>query len=423
MVSRTKGRGEVAFLNRQIDTFYRVNSFISSIDDLEQLLELIMQEAEGAVEGEASCIALYDASDERIHIEITSGEKRDQVRHISLALGQGILGVVAATNKALRVDNAPQDPRFEPSVDITTGFKTRAIVAAPIVRRGQLLGVLEVINKRGGPQFTDQDTALLEVVANQAAIAIDNCRLLERVVQSERLSVIGRLSTSILHDFKTPIFTIRGAARQLANQELEEDRRRDLSNLILDEVNRFSGMTQEVADYSGGSIRLQLEEIELGPWLERVAFFLRESLATSGVDLITDLEYRGPVYFDWERMRRVVINIASNAKDAMPDGGALTIATSLQGENLQLSFKDTGIGIAPELSSKIFEPFYTSGKDHGTGLGLAIARDIVERHGGTIEFESRVAGNEDGGDPGTTFIIRMPVSLNQPAGRKPAALV
>ena len=233
MVSRTEGRGEVDFLNRQIETFYRVNSFISSIDDLEQLLELIMQEAEAAVEGEASCIALYDGSDERLHIEITSGEKREEVRHLSLALGQGILGVVAESSTALRVDDVRQDSRFEPSVDKATGFTTRAIVAAPIIRRGQLLGVLEVINKRGGPQFTGEDTALLEVVANQAAIAIENGRLLERVVQSERLSVVGRLSASILDDFKTPMFTIRGAARQLADQELEENRRKDLSNLIL----------------------------------------------------------------------------------------------------------------------------------------------------------------------------------------------
>lgn len=136
---------------------------------------------------------------------------------------------------------------------------------------------------------------------------------------------------------------------------------------------------------------------------------------TSGVDLVTDLEYRGPVYFDWERMRRVIINIASNANDAMPGGGTFTISTSLQGEYLQLSFKDTGVGIAQELRSKIFEPFYTSGKEHGTGLGLAIVRDIVERHGGTINLESRVAGEVDADAPGTTFTIRIPVSGSQPA--------
>ena len=416
MVSSTEEQGEVAFLNRQIDTFYQVNRFISSIDDVEQLLELIMQEAEGAVEGEASCIALYDASDQHLHIEYASGEKKEEVRHLSLALGQGILGVVAETNKTLRVDDAQHDPRFEPSVDRASGFTTRSIVAAPIRRRDQLLGVLEVFNKRGGPQFTDEDTALLEVVANQAAIAIDNARLLERVVQSERLSIIGRLSASVLHDFKTPMFTIRGAAKQLASPELEEERRRNLSNLILEEVNRFAGMTQEVGDYSRGSILLQPEEIQLGPWLERVAFFLRENLAMSGVKLITELEYIGPVHIDWERMRRVVINIASNAVDAMPDGGTLTIVTRRQGDYWQLSLKDTGSGIAPQERPKIFKPFYTFGKAHGTGLGLAIVRDIVERHGGTIQVESRVAGEEGGEVPGTTFIIRMPLTIQPGQG-------
>ena len=86
---------------------------------------------------------------------------------------------------------------------------------------------------------------------------------------------------------------------------------------------------------------------------------------------------------------------------------------------MDLSFEDTGNGIDPELRPKIFEPFYTSGKEHGTGLGLAIVRDIVERHGGTIRFESRVSGEGNGEAPGTTFTIRIPVSQMETPGGEP----
>ena len=174
---------ETSLLSRQIETLYRVNRYMSSIHDLDELFNLIQWEAEAAVDAEASCIAIFDPSDKNIHIEFASGEKGREVRNVSQALGQGIMGQVAATNTLLRVDDVRQDQRFDPSVDKQTGFTTRCILAAPMRRRDELLGVIAVINKRGGPRFTDEDTRLLEIVANELAVAIENARLFERLVQ------------------------------------------------------------------------------------------------------------------------------------------------------------------------------------------------------------------------------------------------
>jgi len=97
-----------------------------------------------------------------------------------------------------------------PTNDRKSGFTARSILATPIKRRDELLGVLEVINKRGDPRFTETDGKLLEVVANQAAVAIENARLVQSMVQSEQLSVIGRMASSIIHDLKKPMSVIRG---------------------------------------------------------------------------------------------------------------------------------------------------------------------------------------------------------------------
>ena len=105
--------------------------------------------------------------------------------------------------------------------------------------------------------------------------------------------------------------------------------------------------------------------------------------------LITRFDYRGPVHIDADRLRRVVINIAGNAADAMPKGGRLTISSRVVGDSWELAVTDTGTGIPEQLRPKIFEPFVTSGKEHGTGLGLAIAREIVRGHGGDIQVETR----------------------------------
>ena len=185
-------------------------------------------------------------------------------------MGQGILGEVAVTHTPIRVDDVSRDSRHESSVDQQTGFITRSILATPIKRRDDLLGVLEVLNKRDGTNFTEEDSQLLEVVANQAAIAIENARLVERLLQSEQLSVIGRMAASIIHDLKKPMAVIRGFAELLASPDVDSEKRQTFSNLILEDVDRFLAMTQELLDYSRGDINLEPREVQLGDWVETV---------------------------------------------------------------------------------------------------------------------------------------------------------
>ena len=125
MAPSSKENPEVSLLNLQINTLYQVNRFISSIYNLDQLLDLIMREAETAVSAEASCIALLDTSDNLLHIEFASGEADEGVRHLTLTMGQGILGEVAASGKEIRVEDTRLDPRFDSSVDQQTGFTTK----------------------------------------------------------------------------------------------------------------------------------------------------------------------------------------------------------------------------------------------------------------------------------------------------------
>ena len=415
MMSARAVQLEATLLARQIETFYQVNQFISSVFNENELLDLIMHESETAVGAERSCIALYDPSDDRLHIKFATGEESEGVRGVSLAMGQGILGEVAATNSPILVDDARQDPRHESSVDQQSKFVTRSILATPIRRREDLLGVLEVINKKDGTFFTQDDSRLLEVVANQAAIAIGNIRLVEQMLQSEQLSVIGRMAASIIHDLKKPMAVIRGFAELLARPDVDAEKRQAFSNLILEDVDRLLGMTQELLDYSRGQINLEFRDVQLGEWVESVAFFLGEDFAAAKVELVYNLQHRGPVSMDPDRMRRVLVNIAGNAVDAMAGGGTFTITTRQSGGWWEIELSDTGSGIPHELRARIFDPFVTSGKEEGTGLGLAIVREIVEGHGGTIELDSRISGEVDGQASGTTFRLRFPLDPPLPA--------
>ncbi|HCP23516.1 MAG TPA: hypothetical protein DIT90_05240, partial [Dehalococcoidia bacterium] len=205
---------------------------------------------------DSSCIALFDPEDGLLHIEFANGEAGGDVRSLTLEIGQGVLGSVAASRKTLRIDDVALEPRFDSSVDKATGFVTRSLLATPIQCQGRLVRVLEVVNKRGGSRFSENDERLLEIVANQAAIAVENSRLLAETVRSEQLSAVGKMAASIVHDFKGPLSVIRGFAELLANPDITEENRSRFSDMIVEDVDRFLAMSQELLDYSRGAINL-----------------------------------------------------------------------------------------------------------------------------------------------------------------------
>jgi len=410
MADSTEGAQHEALLDQQIQTFYQVNRFISSIRDMDQLPILIMQESETAVNAEASCIALHDPAEGQLHIEYAIGDANEEVRRITLAMGQGVLGVVAATGKTLRVDDVTQDPRFDSSVDRKSGFVTRFLLATPIQWRGNLLGVSEVVNKGGDAGFTENDERLLEIVANQAAIALENSRLVDGMVRSERLSAVGNMAASIMNDFKSPLTDIREFAQLLANPDMNSDRRRWLSDMILEDVDYYLGLAQELLDYSKGDISLNFRAVQLSTWLHNLTDHMTENLAEADIRFTMNVNFVRDVIMDEARVRRAVLNLLTNAASAMPRGGELTIVTDETDGLWRLSVTDTGPGIPADLRSNVFEPFGTLVRGSETGLSLAIAKEVVEGHGGSLTFETRTSGEVEDQESGTTFQIEIPVT-------------
>jgi signal transduction histidine kinase len=171
-------------------------------------------------------------------------------------------------------------------------------------------------------------------------------------------------------------------------------------------VGGMLAMTQELLDYARGSTALVKERITMGRLineLNRPAFRL---LPGQNIHLTKHIRYEGEIEVDVTRFTRVLCNLIKNAREAMPDGGILTITTDLVADQVVLRISDTGSGIPPEILPKLLEPFVTHGKSHGTGLGMAIAKSIITAHGGKISVTS-VYGN------GTTIDIRLPVSAAQ----------
>ncbi|HXA08456.1 MAG TPA: ATP-binding protein [Chthoniobacterales bacterium] len=232
-----------------------------------------------------------------------------------------------------------------------------------------------------------------------------NSHFISEVMRSERLSLVGSMANSIIHDLKNPICIIRGCCDLIADHSTNP-RQLELTKMMDNAVDGMLAMTQELLDYARGHTDLKCEEVSIGRLLDELNTQALGLLAGKNVLLVRDIRYKKGIRVDLVRFIRVLCNLIKNAWEAMPNGGILTLSTELVEEQVVIRIADTGIGIPAEILSRVFEPFVTHGKSHGTGLGMAIAKSIVSAHEGEISIAS-VLGK------GTTAEIRLPLATDQ----------
>ncbi|GFE59409.1 nitrogen regulation protein NR(II) [Geobacter sp. AOG1] len=228
----------------------------------------------------------------------------------------------------------------------------------------------------------------------------------EQLRRAERLSALGELSAVLAHEIRNPLGSIRGTAEILRDDYRPGDRKYEFLEILFKETDRLNRV---VEDFLGLArpVAAERETCDLSSELREVQSLLAGEAASRGVRLRLDLADLPPVRGDREKLRQVFLNLALNGIQATGRGGDMTIRSVLRpvGEGapagIEISFADTGAGIASAQMARIFEPFFTT-KEGGTGLGLAIAQKIVESHGGTIDVTSDVG-------KGTTFTVRLPL--------------
>jgi signal transduction histidine kinase len=232
-----------------------------------------------------------------------------------------------------------------------------------------------------------------------------NSHFISEVMRTERLSLVGTMANSIIHDLKNPICIIR-CCSELISREAKDPRLLELTAMTDKAVDGMLSMTQELLDYALGSATLSCESVSIWGLLDELNQQALGLLPGNNIQFAKNIRYDGNVVVDVTRFTRVLCNLIKNAREAMPKGGILTLGTDLVDDQVVIRISDTGVGIPPDLVPKLFEPFVTHGKMHGTGLGMAIAKSVVTAHGGTIAVSS-VLGS------GTTVEIRLPAPAPQ----------
>ena len=231
----------------------------------------------------------------------------------------------------------------------------------------------------------------------------------EDLIQQERLSTIGRLSASMVHDLRNPLAAIYGGAEMLVDTDLPPSHVKRLAGNIYRASRRIQELLQDLLNVSRG----RTQAVEMCR-LREVAAAACETLATTAeaqaVQVALEIPPEIELPLERSRMERAFVNLIGNALEAMPDGGAVRISAEVRDGAAVVHVADNGPGIAPEIRSRLFQPFVTAGKRNGMGLGLALTRQTVTEHGGEMWVESELGR-------GARFSFRLPgAQVAQPLG-------
>ena len=268
-------------------------------------------------------------------------------------------------------------------------------------------GLEEIVNKR---------TVVLRAEINERKVAeaalqasIDEVKTMsQQLLQAEKLATMGELASSIAHELNNPLATVSLRVESLVAQTTGDDPRRRELEIIGQEVERMGNLVTNLLQFSRRS-QQQISTVNVCDEIEKTLELIHYHLRKHNVAVAREFKPEGSlIHADRQQLRQLFLNLFTNASDAMPEGGTLTIRVTNRPEEKEICIEiaDTGVGIPPEILPKVLEAFYTTKPEgKGTGLGLAICRRIAQAHNGTLNITSE-------GDlgKGTRVCITLPFS-------------
>ena len=225
----------------------------------------------------------------------------------------------------------------------------------------------------------------------------------EQLLQSEKLAAMGRLTSQIAHELNNPLYGIMNTLELMKTEISPENKRRKVLEMALSETMRLTELLRKMLSFSKPDEE-EKQPTDINVILDEILLLHEKQLRENDIRVSSFLSSGlGKVYASKSQLRQVFLNMISNAKDAMPEGGTLTARTKAEGDNIHIEISDTGIGIKEDNINRIFDAFFTT-KDGAkdVGLGLSVCYGFIKDHGGDVKVESEVGS-------GTTFTIILPV--------------
>ncbi len=386
---------------QRMERLLEVNRVFSSTLDLPPLLQTIVDVASELTDSEAASILLYDSQRGELRFQTVPGEHRKDLLNLSVPLESSVAGWIFTNNQPLVIQKALADPRVYREIDRALGFQTHSVLGVPLKVREEPIGVIEAVNKKGHGKYTEEDLSILETLAAQAAIAIENARLLSKLQKvNADLTRLDRMKSDFIaiasHELRTPLGLILGHATFLKDL-IPQDYQEQIETIIRSAM-RLKELIEDLAT---------IAHKEQGESRVRKALFSMRDLVLEVVkrfepeakDKKIELGFDVPddplmIQGDREKIDLALSNLVRNALMFTDEAGQVGVKCEKSGGHVRVFVVDNGIGIPEEDMERVFERFYQveahlTRKHGGMGLGLPIARAMVELHNGQIWCESK----------------------------------
>ncbi len=427
--------------NQELALLNRVGQMFSSTIELNQVLETVLNEMHRLLHITATSFWVRVPETGELVCQQATGPDRETVIGWRLASGQGIVGQAAQSGKPIIVSDSRSDSHHYKGVDKKTGMELRAFLTIPFRAKGEVIGVLSLMDTEVN-RFTEDDLRLVEPIAAAAASAVENARLYlqaqqeiaERKQAEEELrhakeaaefanSAKSEFLANMSHELRTPLNAILGYAQILKTADNLTERQVEGLETIKNSGQHLLNMINEILDLSkieAGRMELELSEFYLPEFLMRIAEMMRIRAEQKGLFFVYEYAPDLPkgIYADEKKLRQILINLIGNAIK-FTEKGSITFRVNVIGSNgvmeywsngedsehsntptfqhsntptLRFQVEDTGVGIPSDKLEEIFLPFQQIGEKRdsieGTGLGLAISRRLVRMMGSELLVKS-----------------------------------
>jgi signal transduction histidine kinase len=397
-------RRSFTMLRRTADRLQRIleiSQILTSTYDLDELLQIILDAATELTRTETASIMLLDEGSTELRFAASTGSYREKLMSMRVPVDGSLAGTILRSGEPMVFDNAQQDPRHFDGVDKQIAFESRSMLGVPLLMRNRSVGVLEAWNKLDSSSFSEEDGQVLMTLAAQAAVAIENARLVTALQRAyEQLNRVDQIKSDFIaiasHELRTPLGLILGYAAML-KEDLKNPETTQQLDVVMNSALRLRDLIDDMVNVQHieeGKAKLVLTEFVLQEVIQRAVEAMRELYSAKDQELLLSLPPQ-PVALtaDREKITLVLNNLLTNAIKFTDAGGRIMVTAERKNGEVQVHVADTGIGIPAREVERIFDRFYQvephlTRTHGGLGLGLAIAKGMIELHGGKIWVES-----------------------------------